>query len=765
MKKSPLFTFISIFGLAVSLAAFIMIFLYIYGELTTDRNHENYDNIYRLEHDTSTAIPYPLKPLVTEMMPGVQEMAVVINYSSDLTYKEEEFFIRGSVYADPEMLDIFTIEMIAGDGEAALSEPYKIALSQSEAERIFGYENPLGKSVVIDDKYDFTVVAIFQDQPANVHFRIPSFASIDNRRIMTEDEDFYENWRQWNYRGYILVQPNVNIADITATFNQKLGAYFADDDEDETEETYYLRHIKDVYFYEELRKNDYCQHGNKQYLNMFIVAAILILSIAIINYINLATARAGIRAKEIGIRKIVGASHQNIAFQFLSESFLITLGATILAITFVALLIHPFNDLVQKELKFEFWKNPILAGLLLLGIALVSFFAGIYPSLFLAGRKTIGIMKKEAVHSRKGLHFRKILISIQLIVTISLILATLIISSQMQFMVKNDMGMNRDHILFFYLNQDMIGHEKALKEELLKSPRIQNVSHCHSMITRVRMEWGRNLADGSHVSFFCIPCDEDYLDLLGLEIIEGKNFDNSLPKEPGSFIVNEEFLRQYEIDDPLSVEFSYGQKIVGVVKNFSFQTLHHTIEPMAFLYPPIWSWIIAVKADGNAIDEVKEYINTTCEKFSEKQIGIRFLDEYVEQQYWREKQFGTLFSIFSIIAIVVSSLGILGMILFESERRTKEIGIRKTLGASTTDILLIFGKQISGLLIISCIVAWFCTSWLMQHWLMDFAFRTKMSWWLFAVSGGITFLIATLTYSIHAIKAARRNPVETLKYE
>lgn len=766
MKKRPLFSLITIIGMAISLAAFTMIMLYVVSELNTDKVHRNYANIYRLEGDSWFNVPAPVLPLVRQMMPGLQAACLVDQRSLDIMWENEFFGINNAVFSDESFNDVFTLEMVQGSAEEALSEPGKILLSQSKARAIFGGENPMGKTVQLGESTQITVSGVFKDYPQNVHLPIDALGSMKTTQLMYGQEDYFDNWSNWNYLLYTRMMPETDLANSAEIFYQEISAFLDREFDGQRSAPHFgFRHIKDVYFYEDLEKPDGCLHGNRMYVTMFIIAAALILLIAIINYINIATARAGLRAREIGVRKTVGAVRQQITWQFLIEALLITTIASILGIILIELLLPSFSNLLQRKLVFGLWQSPVQAIVLAAGIVVVSLLAGIYPALFLAGRQTTGILKNQIVHGRSGLRFRRILITLQMVVTVGLILASLIITRQMLFMVNNDMGIDRGHMMYFYLNKDLSEHLDTLKEQLRAVPEIAGVSHVHSVVTSARMQWGRDLSDGTHVNYFSIPCDEEYISLMGLEIVEGTDFKPEHASDPGAMIINEAFARKYGLDDPLNITLSEGIPIVGVVKDFSFQTLHHDVQPMAFYYPPIWSWVIVVKSQPGVMDAARQSVEDICEQFSAKPVYVQFLDDLIESRYWREKQFGMLFSIFSALAIILSAMGILGLVSFEAERRTKEIGIRKTLGASSAEILLLFGRELLILVGIGSVIAWGVVTWAMSRWLQDFAQRQGLHWSLYLISAGITLLIAALTYGGHAWRASRANPAEALNYE
>ncbi|MDO9576485.1 MAG: ABC transporter permease [Candidatus Cloacimonadales bacterium] len=763
LGKNKFFSFINILGLSVGIAVSIMVSLYVVGELTVDRFNQHYENIYRIEVGDWFHVPAPLIPIIREEMPGLEAVAPTDRQSIKITYNENDYSINNTEFTEPDFLDIFTIEMISGDAKAALNEPYKLLLSEQEAGKIFGDENAVGKQVTVDNQYSFTIAGVFKDIPENSHLIINALSAFQNRKFMSGSEDFYDNWSNWNYQTYVRLADGKDPNETIALFNAAFNKIMEETNPDRSEIQFSLRHLRDIYFFNELNKNDFCKHGNMQYLQLFSMSALLTLIIAIINFINLSTARAGLRSKEIGIRKVNGARKSDLIRQFMGESIVVSAISFFIAVIFIELLLPHFNQIIGKELVFDFFNLHILLAVLA-GIVFIAVLTGLYPAFFMSSFKTIFILKKTNITGRSGLRSRRLLMIFQFIITISLILGTLIIYSQMKFMVNKDLGYDKEHILYFWMDSDLKKHQETLKEKLLENSEIKKVAIAHSIPGNFIMEWGRNLQDGSNVTFFSVPCDEDYLNLLDLEIIEGRNFNPELESDKYCYIVNEAFLRKYDLKDPFSVTIEDG-KIIGVVKDFTFQSLHYAVKPMAFVYFTDWSWMIAVKVSGNDIENAKEIIGKCCSEFSDTKVGVRFLDNEIEAKYANDKRFSLIFTILSVLAIIISSLGLLGLISFEANRRTKEIGIRKVLGATPLEIITLFNKELLLLLGISSVIAWIAGYYWLTNWLQNFAFRIQISGWYFILSGLIAAFFALFTFSFLAFKAANANPVKALKYE
>ncbi|HPR18904.1 MAG TPA: hypothetical protein PLD62_11725, partial [Candidatus Cloacimonadota bacterium] len=383
--------------------------------------------------------------------------------------------------------------------------------------------------------------------------------------------------------------------------------------------------------------------------------------------------------------------------------------------------------------------------IILAGIVLITFLTGLYPAFFMSSFHTMTVLKQNSLHGKSGIHSRSILMVVQFIITISLILGTMVIYSQMRFMVKKDPGFDKNHILFFWMNSELADHYDALKEKLLENSVIKEISRAHSVPGNMIMEWGRDTEDGTGVNFFSVPCDENYIPLLGLNFLKGNNFDPDLESDKETYIVNEAFVRKYCTGDPL--EFKIGDKpIGGVVQDFMFQSLHYAVKPMAFYYLTDWAWMLAVKVQGNEISEAKNIISQTCSEFTTKHIYVNFLEDRIAYNYIKDERFSTIFTIFSALAIIVSCLGLLGLISFESGRRTKEIGIRKVLGATPLEIVHLFNKKLFLLLGISSVIAWIIGYFWLTRWLQNFAFRIHLNVLFFILSGLLATLIALLTF-------------------
>jgi putative ABC transport system permease protein len=764
MLNNKLFSILNILGLSVGIAAFIIVFLYVREELSVDRFNEHYQDIYRLEIGDWFNVPAPLFPLMREHMSGLEAVTPVDLQSMKAEFDNKTFQMSNVIFTDPDFFTIFTIEMIYGNGIEALQKPNTILLSASEAKRLFGDENPIDKTLLIDETHTFTIAGVFHDFTHQSTLKCNSLSAFSNRKTMMQNNDFFENWENWNYQAFLRLTPKADANAVVQFFNAELNKVMVQTGERESEMHFSLRQLHDVYFYRDINKYDFCNHGNKQYLILFGFSAILTLLIAIINFINLSTARSGLRSKEIGIRKICGAEKKDIVRQFMGESFFLTAIAFLIAITFTELLLPHFSKIVQKDIVFDFFVNPNLFLYLITGLFFISILAGIYPAFYMASIRLLSILKRENIRGKGGLYSRRILLTVQFIITIILLLGTITIYKQMWYITSKDVGFDKEQIIYFHLNKDLRNNVPVMREKLLQHPQIAEASFIHSLPGNVLMQWGRNMDNGTNVNFFCIPCDEFYLPLLNLTFLEGRNFDPNLESDKGAYIINKTFAKTYNLEQPLN-ETTNGKKIVGVVEDFAFQSLHNPNKPMAFVYMTSWNSWFAVKFSENQLESAKNIILDTVKDLTDDVIAIRFLEDSIQQLYIEDYRFRTIFTVLSVLAIIISCLGLIGLISFESNRRYKEIAIRKVMGSSVIRIFTLLNRELLILLSISSVIAWFLGYLIFSRWLENFAFSVKMAWDFYFVSTMITAFVSFFTFSILVWKAANSNPVMVLKYE
>jgi len=740
------YSLINIAGLAIGMACCILILLWVQDELSFDRFHENADSIYRViqdikfsDHSTTWAITQgPLGPSLKEDFPEIVNFTRVTGRRFRLAYQDNSFDeVLGM--ADGSIFEMFTFPLIEGDPQTALSDPHSIVLTEEMARKYFGDEHPIGKVLKADDEYDFLVTGILEEFPLNSHFRYD---------FLIEGIPYQEVVQKIS--GYLYEKPTI---EKDAKLNlQPLGRI----------------HLHSNYEFDR-------PHGDITYVTIFSLIAFFILLIACINFMNLTTARSANRAREVGMRKVAGAYRRDLVRQFFGESILLAFIALIFAVGIVYLLLSVFNELAAKELSFEISGN-IQTLSVLAGVALITgIIAGSYPALFLSAFQPADVLKGTLFSSNRGATFRKVLVVLQFSLTILLIVCTTIVYNQMNFMRNRKLGYDKEYLVYAVLRGDMRQQFDVVKEELLKNPNILAVTSSGTLPT-----YGYNFSNSlwrwegqdpdEEILMRASFIDYNYFETLGLEIIEGRSYSKQFSTDPTeALIVNEEAVKVMGMESPLGKQLGIGDnqaKIIGVVKNYHFRSLKQEIEPLILILNPSNCWALFARLSSEDVSKTIGYMEKVWGEFaSGYPFNYRFMDEAIDNLYRAEQQIGTLFRYFTILAIFISCLGLFGLASFMAEQRTKEIGIRKVLGASVSKILLLLSKEYAKWVLFANIIAWPFAYYTMNKWLQGYAYRINIAVWSFVFAAVLALAIALFTVSYQAIRAATANPADALRYE
>jgi putative ABC transport system permease protein len=779
------FSFITVFGLAVGLAAFIIIALYVQFELSFDGYHENADRIYRMVREkptseatvfTKTAVtPAPLGPALKEEFPEVAAYARLFKSQNVLITSGEEHFLEKRFYwADPGIFDIFSLPMIKGNPAAALDDPSAVLMSERTARKYFGDSNPLGKVVNIFGGNDFKVAGVFSDMPANSHFIMDvivpykTFFKITNNDITSWGSNF-------TYTYFMLREG----ADAKA-LESKCPAFL-----DKYVYQYYNvpNHQKNRVSIQPLTSIHLFSHRNEEIesnnditnIILFSSLALLFLFIACINYMNLVTARSRKRSREVGIRKVVGAQRRQLIKQFLGESVAMTVLAMIFSVIIVQLTLPVFNQLVERDLSFNPLTSPQLFISLMVLILLVGLLSGSYPALRISGFKPASVLSGTATGGTKGSRFRNVLVLTQFSITIIFLIFTFIVNAQLKFVKNRDMGYGRDQILTMEVQDRDIGRNiQAIKTELKKHTDIMAVSTSFRLPNNIdehnNADWPGRPADKVFHIYYNMA-DYEFVDLFDIQIVEGRNFSREFPSDAnGAFLVNEAAVKAAQWESPIGQEFyRWGNKvgkIVGVMKDFHLHSLHRPIDPLYIYLDPEQYSYISIKMKSTDIPATIAYVKGVMKKIVPNcPFEYTFFDEVFARDYYTEQRMSTIFGSFAVLAIIVACLGLLGLASYEAEQRTKEIGIRKVLGASGPKIFLLLSKEFLKWVVLANIIAWPIAYIIIRQWLQEFAYRVNIGFTLFVFAAVLALAIAVLTVSYQSIRAARANPVEALKYE
>lgn len=775
IKKYKAYSFINISGLAVGLAIFILIGLYVQYELSFDKYHENADRIYRVVRDLNTFTPAPLGPALKDNFPEVEAVTRIIQSRKMLISREQNHFLEETFYwAGPETFNIFTIPFIKGDPKTALKNPNSIVLSQETAKKYFGNEDPLGKIITVNDRIDFTVTGVFIDMPANSHFVMniivpyADYFQIGNDNIANWGGNFsYTYFSLQEGANPVLLESKIQQI-ITIPIMERFGI------KKPYSQLFYLQPVTEIHLHSH-RRQEISVNNDVGTIILFSSIAFLILFIACINYMNLATARSIRRGKEIGIRKVVGARRKQLILLLLGESVTMTVLALIFSVFLILLALPAFNSLVERPLHFDpFTNHQLFIGLIFL-IIFIGLFAGSYPAITMSGFKPITVLSGVFTRSNKGKVLRNTLVLVQFSITIILFICTLTIKKQLIFMKNIDVGYSKEQIITMNIGDHAVRDNiEAIKTELLQYPGVSAVSTSARLPNDIETFMSRYLnvnKPDEMVTIFYNTVDYNFIDLYNIQIVEGRNFSKDfISDENGVFLVNEAAVMAAEWDSPVGRLFTHWNgrtgKIVGVLKDFHLHSLHSPIDPL-YIYLNTGNFSkISIKMDPTNIPETITHVKGVMKKYSPNfPFEYSFFDDVFDQSYHSEQRMVSIFSSFAFLAILIACLGLFGLTSFTTEQRTKEIGIRKILGEPVSNIVVKLSKEFTKWVLIANLIAWPVAWYTMTRWLENFAYKTEIGYWVFILAGSIALLIALLAVSSHAIKAAIANPVESLRYE
>jgi putative ABC transport system permease protein len=770
MRKQKAYSLINTAGLSLGMTCSFLIFFWVQDELGYNRFHEKADQIFRVnkmyqiggETQYNSSTPFPLARAARENFPEVIDATRLQRIRALVSFGDKDdnvFYERLICAVDPSFFAIFSFPSVAGNPTEALKQPDSIVLTERVAAKYFGADDPVGKTLTFDHERDFIVRAVIENIPPASDLPFDLFVPV-SRMIGAER---LANWGDHYAMTFVLLQDG----SVPAEIEKKLSALIK---EQLTEEqiSLVLQPLGNIHLYSE----DGSEQGMK-FIRIFSIVAFFILIIACINYINLSTARSEKRAKEVGLRKVVGARRMQIAWQFFAESVLFTLIALGIALLLIQLLEGVFHDLTGKTLALTDLKPGFILGLLLI-TGFTGLAAGVYPALVLSSFKPVRALRHGSDRPAGKAAFRKTLVVVQVALSIMLIISLGVIEKQLRYIRSRDLGFDKNGVLFMRMAGGLEKNYEAFRNELLQNPGVTAVARTFqppgemSAIARgIRWE---GMEAGESAAFGYIPVDYDTLDLLDMKIVQGRKFSREFSADDDStFILNEKAVEAMGLKDPIgkpfSLTFSKGT-IVGVVKNFHSMPLNYGIEPVVLLIEPDYYSLVLVKIRPDDRRSAIGVVEAAWKKFTPGfPFEYHFLDERFEIYYAPEILAGKLFRSFALIAIFISCLGLLGLSAFMAEQKTKEIGIRKALGASVPRIVLLLTKQFLLWIVLANIIAWPVAYLAMRSWLDNYPFRTSIGLPLFLLSAGAALLITMLTVSYQAVRAALANPVDSLRYE
>src|SRR5690554_434582 len=795
-KKHPLYVLINIFGLAVGMAVSILILLFVKHELSYDGYHDNADRIVRVSRawfnqdgeislHLGHAAP-PFAPLIkSDFGDDVEQAVRLFNFNPLIRYNLEAFVEERFFFADPEVFEVFSWDLLEGNANDLGTFSDAIILTESMARKYFGNENPIGKSLeleLVGQKSPFQVRGLMADTPDNSHFQVDFLASMRPvKDFYGGEEQMMQNFGSNNFSTYLLLAEGVDIKEFESKLPQLIDRHLGENQAGipaSKGTQLFLWPLRDIHLHSNL-DSEIEPNGKMDYVYIYLAVALFILLIACINFMNLSTARSSLRSMEVGLRKVMGADRLSLVRQFMGESFIMAFIALVFATILVYIFLPVFSNFTEKELNFNLFLHPeYLVGLL--GLALfVGLVSGSYPALFLSGftpsKVLKGIFKAGSGHKQ----FRAVMVTGQFAISVMLIVAVLVVINQLDFMQSKDLGFKKDDLVVLPTSAPLTENYQMYKDRLENHPVISAVT------ISSRVPSGR-LLDSQDVSaevndqlsqintrIADIHVGHNFIPAYGISMVAGRNFDLlQATDSTEAFVLNEAAIRAVgwaNAEEAVGKQFNYGGRrgfITGVMKDFHFESLHQPIVPMVFMITEDRSNLVSIKIDADKREETMAYLR---EEWEQLRPGYPFdpllIDEGFDAQYEAEGRVKTIFTFFAGLAVLISILGLLGLTTFETEQRTREIGIRKVMGAMTFNIVTLLGKDFIKLVLFGFLIAVPLSWYGMSQWLEDFAFRIGISWQIFLLAGLGAGLIAAVTVAGQAIKAALANPIRSIKNE
>lgn len=786
LKNKGIFS-INVVGLTLGIGSCLIIMLFVVDELSYDRYNEKADEIVNIvfrakingEEIKEGAVMAPVGKTLKQEFPEVLDATRIRNIGTpkivinNQSYRENRF-----AFVDANFFNVFTLPIIDGDDRNPLQDPNTAIITKAEAEKFFGAANAIGKLFFLEgQEQPFRVTGIIEEVPRNSHFHFDIFASIEGL-----DEAKSTSWFGGDFFTYLVLKKGSNYKDLESKLShlpekymgpmmqEAMGVSF-DDFTKENQLGFRIFPLTDIHLYSDNSSYSQLEQGGDiKYVYIFSAIALFMLLIACINFMNLSTATAVKRAKEVGIRKVLGSNKNQLIYQFLSESFIATLLAMLFAVILAVVSLPYYNELSEKELQFDFlWQPTVLVSLVLLTF-LISLLAGGYPAFFLSSFKPITALKNKFLGGNNNKGIRSGLVIFQFVISAGLILATLVVNQQMQYIQNKDIGYDRNELLVLR-EAYLLGNDRnAFKTELLKNPKVASVTNSASIPAGSTDNYMSQVyVDGEFSRRMPVyNIDENYIPTMGMELIQGRNFSKKFGTDSTNVIINQTAARVLGFgNDAIGKIVTDGggdHTVVGVIKDFHFKSLHQPIDPLFMFYRPFGGLII--KAKSADMSGLIADANILWNGFgSDEPFGYTLLDESYRQTYVTEQKMGTVLNVFALLTILVACLGLFGLVTFMAEQRFKEIGIRKVLGSSVIEIMTMLSKDFLKLIFISFFIAFPLGYYLMNKWLESFAYRIEMQWWLFILAALVMLLIAFGTIGWKSFRAATMNPVKALRDE
>lgn len=775
--RNKLFSFVNIAGLSFGISSALLIFLWIGDEMSVDQFHKVGDRMYRVMENqrysdgrvyTFSSTPGPMAPFIKDKFPEIELATRVTWGERHLFSVDEKAFFETGRFVDQDFLQMFSLNFLAGDMRTALMDKTSIVLSRSMAEKFFGKEDPLGKILTYDQEHSFKVTGVFEDLPPQSSWDFAFLLPFQH--FWDINTSWLDQWGNNNIRTWILLAAGSD----AVAFSTKLSGEIKEHNKESNVELF-IQRFGDAYLHGEFEGGK-LTGGRIEYVRIFFVVAVFVLLIACINFMNLATAQGARRAKEVGLRKVIGAFPTQLFRQFMGESFLTVSMSAVIALGLVVLVLPYFNDLTGKSLALSLLDSRLIVVFLgvLAGTAIL---AGTYPALFVSGYKPVEVLKGQLSSGSKAAVFRKTLVVVQFSLSIILIICTIVVFRQVKFMQNRDIGFDRENLLYVWLQGNMPDHWDAVRLQLLEAPGIESVTASGQLPidignSTMGVQW-EGKSPEHEILFTILSIDMDFVSAMKMEMKEGRSYDRSVVSDTAGFLVNEVAAAKFGFKDEVAGQdltvWGRKGKILGVIKDFNFGSLHSAIEPLVLRIPsPGREQLncMLVRAKENELQQAISSVEKLCKEQAQGYpFSYSFLSTDWEEYYEAEGKRGGVFNALAVLSIFISALGLFGLSAFSAARRTKELGIRKVMGASVPGLVGLMGKEFLVLVIIAafvgCPIGWY----LMSGWLSTYAFHVEVGWWVLAIAALGCLSVSALTVSYHSFKVSQANPAHSLRYE
>ncbi len=780
------FYLLNILGLSVGIACSILIFLYVRYELNYDRYSRHHDRIFRIAVDAvvgntviyQTGTPAPLPRALYAEFPEIEMVTRVIDRSEVKTRFGDRVFNEDRVFlVDSTFLKMFTLPVTRGNPETALSEPFSVVITESMAGKYFGGEDPLNKVMTLDDE-NYKVTAVVQDVPEQSHFHFDFLLSLTSFQGLYDQESWWWN----NFACYLQLHRGTDHWALEAKFPDFIVKYFFEGMDYEeliaggNKWEYYLQPVTSIHLDSDIA-GEFEPNGNRKYIRIFMVVAIFILAMACINFMNLNTAKSARRAKETGIRKVSGATRGELVIQYLAESVVIAVFSTLLGLVLVETLLLFFQDFTGKNIHVPYLEEPWTIPAILSLAVITGLLSGSYPAFVLSSFQPVKVLKGGFARNSKGVTLRNLLVVVQFSISVFLIIGTIVIFRQLQMIRNKNLGFNKEHIIVIKNAYELGDRSAAFKSELRNNPGILAVAGSHKMpgMRFNNIGFGaEGMEDGFTLNLLC--CEPEYIDVMRFEMVHGRFFSKEYKTDTGAIVINEAALKLIGWKDPIGKKlgnFMDGRNefsLVGVVGNFHYESMHEKVRPQAFMFlGGVIPWeesFISVRIKPGTEKEVLRFLDRKWEEFSsDLPFTFSFFDKDYDALYNNEKQTGSLMVVFSLLAIFIACLGLLGLASYMAAQRTREIGVRKALGAASRQVVWSFSMEFTRWVLLANLLAWPVAWLVMSRWLSNFEYRITIPWWSFLVAALLALVIAWLTVGMQSLRASRIDPVEALRYE